>query len=106
MRDTIANYIQMINKVVTYTYPDPQEIHKIVNTGGSLFEVIADSNFQLVPKKLPKIFNNSTRLSQFVVESLLANNFYDDNRQPVTYLTLEKQRLPASVVYLLHRPCH
>lgn len=100
LRDTIANYIQMINKVVTYTYPDPLEIYKIVNTGGSLFEVIADSNFQLVLAKWPQIFNNSTRLSQFIVESLLANSFYDDNRQPVTYLTLEKQRLPASVVQL------
>lgn len=50
MRDTIANYIQMINKVVTYAYPDPLEMYKIVNTGGSLFEVVADSNFQLVAR--------------------------------------------------------
>lgn len=48
MRDTIAKYMQDINKIVTYAYPDTLEILRVVKTGGKLFEVIAESNYQIV----------------------------------------------------------
>ena len=48
MRDTIAKYVQDINKIVTYAYPDTLEILRVVKTGGKLFEVIAESNYQIV----------------------------------------------------------
>lgn len=48
MRPTVANYIQSVSKLVNYAYPEATELYKIVKTGGSLFEVIADSNFQIV----------------------------------------------------------
>jgi len=48
MRNTIAKYIQDINKIVTYAYPDTLEILRVVKSGGKLFEVIAESNYQIV----------------------------------------------------------
>jgi hypothetical protein len=64
MKETISKYIQAITKIVGYTYPEPQEILKIVKTGGDLFDVIADSNFQIVD--FSSFFSYSTTAQEFL----------------------------------------
>lgn len=61
MRPTVSHYIQAVTKIVTYAYPDAAEIYALVKTGGSLFEVIADSNFQIVGRYL-KLRSSTTVL--------------------------------------------
>lgn len=48
MRDTIGSYMQQINKLVSYAYPDAEDIVRVVKTGGNLFDVVAESNYQIV----------------------------------------------------------
>lgn len=49
MKPVIEAMIGQITKLVTYAYPDEYELRKIVKIGGNIFDVISDSNFQIVP---------------------------------------------------------